>query len=416
MNLKPLIIALFLATGLNAQQTVTLEQCWNSSRENMPALKSSSLHKKLDSLQQLILRSNYFPKLKANAQASWQSDVTSVDIDNPMFSIDKPSQEQYKAYFEVNQLVWDGGRTKALREKSTKETLLADAETDVAFHSVKERVTSLYFALMLSQKQIDITNQLVETLDKKLSEIDQGVKQGVIREAGKYVLQAEKLQAEQDLTNQQFQSRGVANMLNVLTGMSIQYTDSLEKPDAQVPQDINRKQLEVFQLQKDVAQQGKSLLKKDRMPVINIFAQGGYGKPGLNMLKNEADYWLMAGAGVSWTIFDWNQSKRKREQLTVQQQMIDYSREQFVQQMNTEKQQYLAAIEQYKNALQKDNEIIQLRAKITADYSSQLKQGTVTSSAYIEELFKEQSALITKEIHAIKLNQSQIALQILLEK
>jgi len=269
---------------------------------------------------------------------------------------------------------------------------------------------------MLSQKQLKTTSQLIETLDKKLREIDQGVMQGVIRKAGKYVLQAEKLQAEQDLANQQFQSKGVANMLNVLTDMSIQYTDSLEKPDAQIPQEINRKQLEVFQLQKDVAQQGKSLLKKNRMPVINIFAQGGYGKPGLNMLKNEADYWLLAGAGASWTIFDWNQSKRKREQLTVQQQMIDHSREQFVQQLNTEKQQYLSAIDQYKEALQKDEEIIQLRKKITADYSSQLKQGTVTSSAYVEELFKEQAALITREIHAIKLNQSQIALQILLEE
>lgn len=416
MKFKTLIIALLFSSGVYAQQTVTLQQCWTNARANMPALKTSTLHNKLDSLEQLILRSNYFPKLKANAQATWQSDVTSVDIDNPMFSIDEPSQEQYKAYVEVNQLVWDGGRTHALREKSTKESLLASAETEVAFYSVKERVASLYFALMLSQKQMEITNQLIETLDKKLSEIDQGVKQGVIREAGKYVLQAEKLQAEQDLANQQFQSKGVANMLNVLTGMSIQYTDSLEKPDAQVPQEINRKQLEVFQLQKDVAQQGKSLLKKDRMPVVNIFAQGGYGKPGLNMLKNEADYWLLAGAGVSWTIFDWNKSKRKQEQLTVQQQMIDHSREQFVQQVNTERQQYLSAIDQYKEALQKDNEIIQLRQKITADYSSQLKQGTVTSSAYVEELFKEQAALITREIHAIKLNQSQIALQILLEK
>jgi len=73
-------------------------------------------------------------------------------------------------------------------------------------------------------------------------------------------------------------------------------------------------------------------------------------------------------------------------------------------------------MEQYRAALVKDEEIIELREKITRDYSSQLKQGTVTSSAYIEELFKEQAAKISQQIHEIKLNQAQVSLQILLEK
>jgi outer membrane protein TolC len=201
-----------------------------------------------------------------------------------------------------------------------------------------------------------------------------------------------------------------------LTGLGINAEFELEKPQALIPEKVNRSQLQVFELQAQAAEQGKEVLKKNRMPMITAFGQAGYGKPGLNMLMNEADTWFMVGAGISWNIFDWNTSKRKRQQLTVQQEMIDNSREQFLYQLNTEKQKYEVEIQQYQTALQKDEEIIELRKKITEDYSNQLKQGTVTSSAYIEELFKEQTAKITKQIHEIKLNQAQVSLQILMEK
>ncbi|MFO7864721.1 MAG: TolC family protein [Salinivirgaceae bacterium] len=416
MNLKLIIALVFVPFGLFAQQTVSLQTCWNETRKQLPLLQNNQSLAKLDSLEQRILKTNYLPQLNAKAQATWQSDVTSVDIPVPNIAIDEPSQEQYKVYLEVNQLIWDGGRTKALSTKHEIETELTKAETDEIFYGFKQRVASLYFALMLSQQQIKLTDELISTLEKKLTEIEAGVVQGVVREAGKYVLQAEKMQAEQDLNNQQFQAESIAKMLNVLTGMTLSATTALEKPQPTIPAKVNRSQLKVYQLKAQTAEQGKKVLAKNRMPVVSAFGQAGYGKPGLNMLNNEADTWLMVGAGISWNIFDWNSSKQKREKLTVQQQMIDNSREQFLYQLNTEKQQYEVEVQQYQTAIEKDKEIIGLRKKITEDYSSQLKQGTVTSSAYIEELFKEQTAKITQQIHEIKLVQSQVALQILLER
>jgi|SRR6056297_516972 len=416
MNLKTIILLMLLPMSLSAQQTITLEECWSNARKKMPVLQNLQALDQLDSLEQLILKTNYLPKLNANAQATWQSDVTSVEIPMPGFSIDEPSKEQYKATIEINQLIWDGGRTRALRQNKQIETALTKAETEDAFFSVKQRVTSLYFALILSQKQLELTQQLISTLDKKLNELDAAVTQGVVREAGKYVLQAEKLQAEQDLSGQKFQAKAVADMLNVLTGLNIQYSDSLVSPNARVPETVKRHQLTIYELQQDAAVSMADVLQKNRMPVFNAFAQAGYGKPGLNMLKNEADSWIMAGAGVSWNIFDWKKTNRQKQQLKVQRQMVDHSREQFLQQVNIEQQKYLAEMEQYRAALVKDEEIIELREKITRDYSSQLKQGTVTSSAYIEELFKEQAAKISQQIHEIKLNQAQVSLQILLEK
>lgn len=416
MNFKLFIWFVLFPMGLAAQLSVTLQDCWLGAREQLPVLQNGQLLSKLDSLEQLVLKVAYLPQLNAKAQVSWQSDVPSMDMPIPNIVIDEPSKEQYKVYLEVNQLIWDGGRTKSLKTMRKIETQLSQAETDEVFYGFKQRVVSLYFALMLSQQQSEVTQELLSTLDNRIKEVEVAVKYGVVKEVGKFVLRAEKLQAEQDLSSQVFQRQGVAQMLSVLTGLKISGDTHLEKPLAVIPDEVNRSQLSVYQLQKQVAEQSKETLAKGRMPLINAFGQAGYGKPGLNMLNNEADTWLMIGAGLSWNIFDWNSTKRKRQQIAVQQDIVDNSREQFLYQIEIERQQHEADIQHYEAALARDKEIVSLRGKIADDYGSQLKQGTVTPSAYIDELFKEQAAIITMRIHDIKLNQAQVSLQILLEK
>jgi len=416
MNLKLIIVWAFIPLGLFAQQTVTLQDCWNGAKVQLPLLQNTHAFAKLDSLEQLVLKTNYFPQLNVKAQATWQSDVTSLEIPIPNITMEDPSKEQYKVYLEINQLIWDGGRTKTLRENSSAQYELSKAETNEAFYGVKERVAGLYFALMLSQQQIMLTKELISTLENRLEELKSSVMHGIVREAGLYVLQAEKLRAEQSLSNQVLQANGVANMLNVLTGLEITVEWQLEKPLAVIPNQVNRSQLRVYDLQFQSAEFGKELLKKNRMPMISAFSQAGYGKPGMNMLKDEADSWLLIGAGVSWNIFDWNSSKRKQEKLQVQQEMIDHGREQFLYQISVDEKRIMSEIQQFETALLKDDEIIVLRQKITQDFNSQLTQGTVTSSAYVEELYKELSAKISREINKIRLNQAQVALQILLEE
>lgn len=416
MTIKLFILLIFVSAGLTAQDNISLETCWEGAREQMPLLRNGSALVQLDSLEQLVLKSNFLPQLNVKAQASWQSDVVGLDIPIPGFTVDGPDQEQYKAYIEVNQLIWDGGRTKALRQNKFIESQLAQAETKEAFYAIKQRVASFYFALMLSQQQIEITQELMATLDNKLLEIEAGVAQGVVREAGMFVLQAEKIKTEQDLSSQLYQTGSIAKMINVLTGLSLSVDSKLQQPVAVIPGEVGRTQLDVFKLQTEIASQKMELLKHSRMPVLSAFGQAGYGNPGLNMLKSEADGWLMAGVAVSWNIFDWNKSSRQREQLTIQQEITNNNREQFLQQISVEQCQYESDIEQYGDLLEKDIELVALRQKITSDYSSQFNQGAVTSSAYIDELFKEQAAKITQEIHRIKLIHSQVRLQILLEK
>jgi outer membrane protein TolC len=53
--------------------------------------------------------------------------------------------------------------------------------------------------------------------------------------------------------------------------------------------------------------------------------------------------------------------------------------------------------------IDKDQELIDLRVKITKTASSQLSNGTITSTEYLTQLNEEKQAKLNKETHEIQL-------------
>ena len=93
----PMIMLVF-ALQIEAQTTtLTLEQCYERARQNYPLIK----HKELIALSKEFTIANaysgYMPQVAIYGQATYQSDVTQISIDNPMFpKIDPLSKDQYK--------------------------------------------------------------------------------------------------------------------------------------------------------------------------------------------------------------------------------------------------------------------------------------------------------------------------------
>jgi hypothetical protein len=49
------------------------------------------------------------PKIDLNAQATYQSDVTSLPISLPNVTVNPPNKDQYRTTVDVNQLIYNGG-------------------------------------------------------------------------------------------------------------------------------------------------------------------------------------------------------------------------------------------------------------------------------------------------------------------
>jgi hypothetical protein len=83
--------------------TLTLDACRSNAAEHYPLTKQRSLVDATWDLRQKNLNASYYPQLFLNGQATYQSAVTTVDINIP----DNP-------YFSGETMMWTG-RTLRLR-------------------------------------------------------------------------------------------------------------------------------------------------------------------------------------------------------------------------------------------------------------------------------------------------------------
>src|SRR5690606_21798170 len=165
--------------------------------------------------------------------------------------------------------------------------------------------------------------------------------------------------------------------------------------------ELNRPELELFQLKKDEIESNEAFIAKQNAPKLFGFATGGYGNPGLNPLDNAFQGFYTVGVKLNWNVFDWNSNKKQRESLSINKDIIDTETETFKLNTNTELNQQQNEIEKIQAFISSDLEIINLRNEVLKSADSQLKNGVITSSAYITELtnlYEDENTLLKHKI------------------
>lgn len=124
-------------------------------------------------------------------------------------------------------------------------------------------------------------------------------------EADLSAVKVEQLNAAQQRIAMEAAREAYAQMLSVIIGDKITEGTTFVKPspDAALTLSvINRPELKLFDAQETMLASQKSLLNAKMMPVIGAFAQGGYGKPALNMFENKFAPFFIGGIRLSWNI------------------------------------------------------------------------------------------------------------------
>ena len=165
---------------------------------------------------------------------------------------------------------------------------------------------------------------------------------------------------------------------------------------------FNRPEYELMQLQSEKLEKVNYLNGAKRFPYIGLFGQFGYGYPGMNMFEDKADVIYSFGVTMSWNIWDWGKIKREKQINHVMQDKISTQRDVFDKNLRIATTQVSNNIKKLDATIEKDKEIIALRERITRTKESQLKNGVITSSAYIMELNAETQAKINMQLHEIQ--------------
>ncbi|GAB1374744.1 hypothetical protein MASR1M46_16300 [Bacteroidales bacterium] len=193
-------------------------------------------------------------------------------------------------------------------------------------------------------------------------------------------------------------------MLAALTGDEAVKSGNLIKPSADVSAFINgnrRPELALFDAQANLAESQKRSLKAATMPRFNLFVQGGYGNPGLNMLKNEFSTYYIGGVRLSWNFGSFYTNGNSMRLLDVKRESINTQRETFLFNSLLAERQQVNEISKFRKQMGSDDEIIRLREEIKRAAEIRLQEGTISVSDLLREINAENLARQERATHEI---------------
>lgn len=407
-----IILFLFFGTFLQAQQKLTLEECYNLVDKNYPLAKQSQLLNQKNTFETDVLQKAKLPKVDVNAQATYQSEVTQLPISLPNISVNPANKDQYRATLDFNQLLYNGDLIDANVQLKQMQTKVQQQQIAVNLYPLKSKINYHFMSVLLLQGQNNLLISKRNLLSEKIKEVQSAVKFGALLPSSEHVLEAEILKIKQALTENDFQRIKEIQNLAALTSTAISNDVELVQPITTINTNGNRPELELFKLQDQQIDQSKSILSKSNLPKLNAFGQAGYGNPGLNMLNNSFETFYMVGLKMNWNILDWNKSKSEKQALDIAKQVVATEKETF--ELNNEMQlkELEIEIQKMQKIIETDAEIIALREKIIKVSDSQLKNGVITTSEYIIEVTNLFDAKTNEKIHQTQLELTKVNYQI----
>ncbi len=405
----PLALLLFIAPP----DTLHLAQCYRDAAAHYPLHRQLDLQADLAALNVQNLGARYLPAVSVRGQAVYYSDVAELPLDVPGARIPAISHDQYRVALNVDQLLYDGGVTAQQQALEQVRRDLAQGQVQVELYKLREQVNAAFMGALLFEAQAASLRTLEADLRARLTLVTSLVKNGVVLPSNADVLEAELIKNAQQQAEAAANRRAALAVLGELIGRTLPEDAALALPEADLaaaPTTARtRPEYRVFALNKGLlAQQARLAARKNR-PTVSAFAETAFGRPpGLNLFDNTFTPFFSAGLRLNWTAWDWHTSRRERQALALQQELVAAQEEAFAQGVRVALQQQLQDIRRLEEQLSRDDEIIALRQRVAAQAASQLQNGVITATDYLAERNAAHQAELTRQLHRIQLAQARV--------
>lgn len=413
--MRRLILLLFSSlTVIASVAQPTLNECHRLARENYPEIKQYDLISKTESYSLSNAARSWIPQIGFAAQATWQTDVPTLpDVLTGMLGqqgVKMPGMEkdQYKVALELNQNIWDGGKSKADRAIARSEAEEQRAATDVNLYALEERVNNIYFGILLFDERIEQMNLTKELLQSNLEKVRSLCQNGIATQSDVNVIEAEVLTIGQQIVRLETSRNSFRRVLEILIGQPIGEA-KLQRPSVTYPTILEsaRPELAFFDAKINSLKAQEQLVKSSTRPRFNLFAQGYYGYPGMDMfegmLNNDWSWNALVGVKVSWNIGAFYTKKNNLNKLRTAQQQIDVQRDIFLFNTSLQTTENSGEIESLKRALADDEKIVQLRRSVREAAESKLENGIIDTNDLLRKITEEAQASTARSAREIEL-------------
>jgi outer membrane protein TolC len=398
------VIILMITASLQAQ--VSLEECQTKALELYPLRQQTGLIEKARESSLDIADSTYLPRLTLSAKASYQSDVTAFPFSLPGVSIEEMSKDQYQVLLDLNQTLWDGGKT-ASQKQLINASSHADRKTlDVELYTLKSRVNQIFFGILLLEEQLDQNNLFISDLETNYTRVLSLYDYGMAQTSDLNSIMVELLKAKQARTELESARQSYRSMMSEMTGLTLEQDTELLRPQGTKKSSsaagINRPEAHLYQAKQDVLEAKTEIIHANLMPRLGAYVQGGFGRPGLNMLDNSFSPFYITGITLKWSLDSFYSRGSELKSIEIEKQKVNSQLETFLYNIELQIKDQMSELERLEELIEMDSQIISFRREIKEDAEIQLENGTITVSDLLKVINEENMASQKKSLHEIQ--------------
>lgn len=404
--------SLLASLAVCAQPSV--ERCKEMAREHYPLIRRYGLIEQSRDYTLSNAARAWLPQVTLSGQATLQSDVVSwpeeFESMLAMQGLDMPGirRDQYKVQIDVQQTLWDGGKSRTDRAIAEGEAAQERMSTEVELYAVDSRVEDIYFGILLMQEQQRQIGEMMQRLQTNLDQVNALVENGMAMQADADAVEVQLLTQRQSLGQVEARLQSFRRILGLFIGEELGEAP-LPMPVAEEPvgYDSERPELRLMDAQMALLQAREQMVDVSLAPRVALFAQGYYGYPGLNMFENMVSHrWTLngiVGVRMNWNISSLYTSKTSRRQLQNARDNVMLQREVFAFNSRLQAEQESAEVRRIREAIADDDRIVALRSRVREAAEVRLQEGMIDTHDLLGKISDETSAKIARSTHQIEL-------------
>lgn len=380
-----------------------IDQCHDMARQQYPLIKQYGLLEKSEAYTLSNAMKAFLPEVKFSFGANGFTDPINSSPKTDAMGMGDMKNYLLNGSIQINQLIYDGGAISAQR-KLTKAQAEADKkQLDVRLYEINQRVNQLYFGILMIDEQSKQLKLLQNDLTLSLNTVQSLMNGGLANQSDVDAVKVEQLRAAQQESSLRTSRKSYIQMLGLFIGKALDEKTTLEKPvplPLSKPQGVLRPELSYYAAQQNLLDTQRKSLTARLLPQLSAFAMGMYHNKVLDMMKPAM---LAGGITLSWKISPFYTRKNDLRSIETKKSMINQERETFLFNIHLQNEKEQSVVEDLREKLKQDDEIIRLRENIHNVSVTKVQNGIQTINEMLRDVNAVNEARQQKSIHEIQL-------------
>ena len=402
----------------------TLDELIHATYVNYPygeQLKLSESQKQ-ESVKDLDME--WLPQFSVSGKMTYQSEIYSLKMpesvtQNLGLNISDGKKLQYQGAVCVSQLLYDGGVNRTQKKLTRIKNDIKSYQIKSSMQQMEDNIDRIFESILVNREQIKTVRYQQNDLILRKRDIGLAIENGIALKTSSQEIDADIIQLKQQETSLRMLLCQNFVMLSSFTRLDIDSTAVLELPQAVYIPDFDYTRRPDYQTFGKQIQSSDYQLKKfnqDFIPQLSFFANGYYGRPGLNVMDYSSHYSGLVGISLKWNIAALYDNVHKKKIEKINKDLIKSEQSLFEINMNKEIENLKIDLAKNHNLLDSDDRIVKIRLNVKDVAAVQLKNGSITLTDYMIKLNEVSQAMINKSIHLIEFSMDGAIMKTLLNK